>query len=313
MNRVSTAGNYALVLANLTKAQQSQMYFGNQVATQKKGSDLKAYSATADTLTAMHTVQARLKSYQDQNTVVADRLSSQDVALNQVTDAAGNIRQALANALATGSSETMMTDIEAQVSSAVEGMNARYNGKYLFAGGQVDTKPVSLNALADLTDPPPPAAPVDTSSFFHNDDYKMQNKIDDSTSVTSGVLASDVGSKLLDALHTLQNSPVGPFNGPLTPAQQTWIQQQLAGWDSIRSDLTTQTAANGLNQKRLDTSKDNVTAQDTTVTGMIGDVTDADMGQAATQLQMAQMAVQAAAHVFQTLQGASLLSILPAG
>ena len=313
MNRVSTAGNYALVLANLTKAQQSQMYFGNQVATQKKGSDLKAYSATADTLTAMHTVQARLKSYQDQNTVVADRLSSQDVALNQVTDAAGNIRQALANALATGSSETMMTDIEAQVSSAVEGMNARYNGKYLFAGGQVDTKPVSLNALADLTDPPPPAAPVDTSSFFHNDDYKMQNKIDDSTTVTSGVLASDVGSKLLDALHTLQNSPVGPFNGPLTPAQQTWIQQQLAGWDSIRSDLTTQTAANGLNQKRLDTSKDNVTAQDTTVTGMIGDVTDADMGQAATQLQMAQMAVQAAAHVFQTLQGASLLSILPAG
>ena len=313
MNRVSTSGNYALVLANLTKAQQSQMYFGNQVATQRKGSDLKAYSATADTLTAMHTVQARLRSYQDQNTVVADRLSSQDVALNQVTDAAGAIRQAMANALATGSAETMMTDIEANVSSAVEGMNSRYNGKYLFAGGQVDTKPVSLTSMADLTDPPPPAAPIASSSFFHNDDYKMQNKIDDSTTVTSGVLASDIGSKLMDALHTLQNSPVGPFNGPLTPAQQDWITQQLGTWDGIRSDLTTQTAANGLNQKRLDTSKDNVTSQDTTITGMIGDVTDADMGQAATQLQMAQMSVQAAAHVFQTLQGASLLSILPAG
>ena len=312
MNRVSTSGNYATVLANLTKAQQSQMYFGNQVATQKKGSDLKSFSATADTLTAMHTVQARLKSYQDQNTVVADRLSSQDSALNQVTDAAGSIREALANALATGSSDTMMTDIQAQVSSAVEGMNARYNGKYLFAGGQVDTKPVSLNAIADLTDPAPPAAPVDPSSFFHNDDYKMQNKIDDSTTVTSGVLASDIGTQMMSALHDLQNSPVGPFSGPLTPAQQDWIQQQLGSWDKIRSDLTTATAANGLNQKRLDTSKSNVVDQDTTVTGMIGDVTDADMGQAATQLQMAQMAVQAAAHVFQTLQGASLLSILPA-
>ena len=39
---------------------------------------------------------------------------------------------------------------------------------------------------------------------------------------------------------------------------------------------------------------------------------DADMANAASQLQMAQMAVQAAAHVFQTLQGASLLSALPA-
>jgi flagellar hook-associated protein 3 FlgL len=313
VNRVSTAGNYAAVLANLTKAQQSQMYFGNEVATQKKGSDLKSYSATADTLTAMHTVSARLKSYQDQNTVVADRLSSQDSALNQVTDAAGNIRAALANAIATGSTSTMMTDIQAQVSSAIEGMNSRYNGKYLFAGGQVDTKPVSLTSIADLTDPALPAAPVDTSSFFHNDDYKMKNKVDDSTTVTSGVLASDIGSQMLDALHTLQNSPVGPFNGgPLTPAQQDWIQQQLGNWDSIRSNLTDMTAANGLNQKRLDTSKTNVVSQDTTVTGMIGDVTDADMGQAATQLQMAQMAVQAAAHVFQTLQGASLLSILPA-
>lgn len=313
MNRVSTSGNYATVLANLTKAQQNQMYFGNEVATQKKGDDLKSYASTADTLTAMHTVQARLQSYQDQNTVIADRLSSQDTALNQVTDAAGSIREALANALATGSSETMMTDIQAQVAGAVEGMNSRYNGKYLFAGGQVDTKPVSLNSMADLTDPAPPAAPVDVSTFFHNDSYKMQNKVDDSTTVTTGVLASDVGAQLLSALHDLQNSPVGPFNGPLTPAQQTWIQSQLSTWDGLRSNLTTMTAANGLNQKRLDTSKTNVVAQDTTVTGMIGDITDADMGQAATQLQMAQMAVQAAAHVFQTLQGASLLSILPAG
>jgi flagellar hook-associated protein 3 FlgL len=312
VNRVSTSGNYATVLANLTRAQQSQMYFGNQVATQRKGSDLKAFSTTADTLTAMNTVQSRLKTYQEQNRVISDRLSSQDVALNQITDAAGSIRAALANALANGSAESMMTDIKAQMGMAVEGMNARYNGKYLFAGGQVDTKPVSIGSIDDLTDPAPPAPPVDPASFFHNDDYKIQNKLDDSTTVTTGVLASDAGTAMMQALHALQNSPVGPFEGKLTPAQQTWIQDQLAGWDTIRQNLTTQTAANGLVQKRLDNSKSYVDAQDTTIAGMIGDIVDADMGQAATQLQMAQVAVQAAAHVFQTLQGSSLLSILPA-
>jgi len=307
MNRVSTAGNYATVLANLTKAQQGQIYFGNQVATQKKGADLKAFATTADTLTAMHTVQARLKAYQEQNNVIADRLSSQDVALNQVTDAAGAVRTAIANALATGSAETMMTDVQAQLSSAVEGMNARYNGKYLFAGGQVDTKPVSVTGMNDL------AGPVPIAGFLHNDDYKLQNKLDDSTTVTSGVLASDIGTQLLQAFQDLQNSPEGPFTGKLTQAQQTWLQGQLANWDSIRSNLTTVTAANGLTQQRVDQSKTNVTSQSDTLTGMLGDITDADMGQAATQLQMSQMAVQAAAHVFQTLQGASLLSILPAG
>lgn len=312
VNRVSTAGNYANVLANLTRAQQSQMYFGNQVATQRKGSDLKAFATTADTLTAMNTVKARLQTYQEQNRVISDRLSSQDVALNQITDAAGSVREALANALATGSAETMMTDIKAQMAMAIEGMNARYNGKYLFAGGQVDTKPVSITTIDELTDPAPPAAPVDVTSFFHNDDYKIQNRLDDSTTVTTGVLANDIGTAMMQALHTLQNSPVGPFEGKLTVDQQNWIQDQLATWDTIRSDLTTMTAANGLVQKRLDTSKDYVIAQDTTITSMIGDIVDADMGQAATQLQMAQVAVQAAAHVFQTLQGSSLLSILPA-
>ena len=313
MNRVSTAGNYATVLANLMAAQNSQMHFGNEVATQKKGSDLKSFATTADSLTAMNTVLARLKTYQDQNNVIADRLSSQDTALNQVADAATAIRQAMADALATGHADTMMQDIQAQMSIAVEGMNARYNGKYLFAGGQVDTKPVTTNQMSDLADPPPPAAPLDVSTLFKNDDYKLQNKLDDSTTVTTGVLASDIGTPMLQALHDLQNSPLGPFTGPLTPAQQQYLQGEMARWATIRSDLTTKAAANGLIQKRVDTSKQNVVAQDTTLTGMIGDITDADMAQAASQLQMAQMSVQAAAHVFQTLQSASLLSVLPAG
>jgi flagellar hook-associated protein 3 FlgL len=265
MNRVSTAGNYAAMLANLMRAQQGQMFYGAQVATQKKGSDLKAFSSTADTLTAMNTVKARLQSYQDQNGVIADRLASQDVALNQVTDAAGKVREAIANALATGSAQTLMEEVTAQLSSAVEGMNARYNG------------------------------------------------LDDSTTITSGVLASDIGTQLLQAFQAIQDSPVGPFAGKLTQAQETWLQGQLGTWDGVRRDLTGMTAANGLIQRRVDTSKTSVIAQDTTLTGMIGDVTDADMGMAATQLQMAQMSVQAAGHVFQTLQGASLLSMLPIG
>jgi flagellar hook-associated protein 3 FlgL len=312
VNRVSTSGSYANVLANLMQAQQNQTYYGNQVATQKKGTDLKAYATTADTLTAMHTVKARLQSYQDQNSVVADRLSSQDSALNQVTSAAGSIREAIANALATGSAATMMQEIQAQMASAVEGMNARYNGKYLFAGGQVDTKPISINGIEDLTDPAP-GSPVDVPGLFQNDGYKLQNRLDDSTTITTGVLASDIGTAMMSALRDLQNSPVGPFSGKLTDAQATWLQQQLPVWDKTRSDLTTMTAANGLSQQRVDTSRNNVVAQDNTLAGMIGDITDADMGQAATQLQMAQMAVQAAAHVFQTLQGSSLISMLPMG
>lgn len=309
MNRVSTAGNYATVLANLTSAQTAQIYFGNQVATQKKGTDLKSYATSADTLTAMHTVNARLQTYTDQNTIIADKLSQQDVALNQVTDAAGNIRDAIANAIANGSSETMMEEIQAQMSSAVQGMNAQYNGKYLFSGGQVQTQPVTAQNLSDLS------PPANVSSFFKNDNYKMQNKLDDSTTITSGMLASDIGTPMMQALQNIQAyvDANGPFTGTLTQQQQDFLQGQLKVWDNVRTNLTSQTASNGLVQQRVTESKNAVAGQQTTLTGMIGDITDADMGQAAAQLQEAQMAVQAAAHVFQALQSSSLLSILPAG
>jgi flagellar hook-associated protein 3 FlgL len=308
MDRVSTAGNYAAVLANLTAAQQSQMYFGNEVATQKNGTELKSYATTADTLTAMHTVQARLQAYADQNTVVADRLAQQDTALNQITDAAGSIREAIANALATGHADTLMQDIQAQLGIATQGLNAQYDGKYLFGGGQVNTQPVTLSQLSDLS------APATVASFFHNDTYKLQNRLDDSTTVTSGMLASDLGTPMLNALQTLQSylDANGPITGTLTTAQVNFLTSQISTWDKVRTDLTTTTASNGLVQKQVGNSAQNVASQTTTVTGLLGDITDADMGQAAGQLQMAQMAVQAAAHVFQTLQASSLINILPA-
>jgi flagellar hook-associated protein 3 FlgL len=308
MDRVSTAGNYAAVLANLTTAQQAQMFYGNEVATQKKGADLKSYSTSADTLTAMHTVQARLQTYTDQNLVIADRLSQQDTALNQITNAAGGIREAIANALATGHADTLMQEIQSNMQDAVQGLNAQYDGKYLFAGGQVNTKPVTVTQLSDLT------SPATVASFFQNDNYKLQNKLDDSTTLTTGMLASDIGTPLMNSLQAIQDyvAANGPITGTLTDAQISFLQSQLPTWDTVRSDLTTVTASNGMVQKQVDDSKTNVTGQTNTVTGMIGDITDADMAMAASQLQMAQMAVQAAAHVFQTLQSSSLLSILPA-
>jgi flagellar hook-associated protein 3 FlgL len=308
VTRVSTAGNYASVLANLMVAQQRQIEAGNQVATQKKGSNLKDYAKSAELLTAMRSVQARQQVYQDQNGMVADKLTTQDSALNQVTNAATAVRQAITDALASGHGDTLMQDLQAQMTNAVEGMNARYNGKYLFAGGQIDTKPVTAVQMSDLT-----VAPATISSFFQNDSFKAQAKVDDSTTVTTGVLASDVGTPLMTALQTIQSfqeGPSGPFTGKLTAAQTTFLQSQLAGLDTVRTDLIGMTAGNGLVQQRVASVKENLTTRDNTLAGMVGDITDADMAQAASQLQLAQLSVQAAAQVYQTLQQSSLLNLL---
>src|SRR5258705_13531307 len=100
VTRVSTTGNYASVLANLMGAQLRQFDANERASSQKNGSDLKDYAKKAETLAAMRVVDRRTQAYQDQNSLVATKLANQDQALNQVTDAAAQIRQTTADALA---------------------------------------------------------------------------------------------------------------------------------------------------------------------------------------------------------------------
>jgi len=307
VTRVTTPGNYSAVLANLLAAQQRQMEAGDKVATQKNGKDLKDYAKNSELLTAMRSVQTRISTFQDQNQLTADKLSTQDTAISRVADTAQQVRQIMSEAIASGRVDTLVEDIQAQMGDAVEAMNARYGGKYLFAGGQVDTRPVTATQLTDLTSGPP------ISSFFQNDNFKTQAKLDESTNITTGVLASDIGTNMLTAFQTFEQfnqGGSGPFTGQMTAAQKTFLEGQLANWDQVRSDVTDLAARNGTNQKRVDSITTDLGTRQTSLQGMVGDITDADMGEAAAALQQAQLSVQSAAYVFQTLQSSSLINLL---
>ncbi len=308
VTRVTTPGNYSAVLSNLLAAQQRQMEAGDRVATQRNGKDLKDYAKNSELLTAMRSVQTRLEVFKDQNNLLADKLSTQDTALTRVSEAAQGVRQAMSEAIASGRVDTLVEDIQAQMNNAVEAMNARYGGKYLFAGGQVDTRPVTAGRLSDLTTPPAVIA-----SFVQNDDFLVTAKLDEATNITTGVLAEDIGTAMLTALQTFQafnEGPNGPFTGAMTAAQKTFLEGQLGGWDTVRADATLKAAHNGTNQKRVDTVGADLVTRQNSLAGMVGGITDADMAEAAANLQQAQLSVQSAAYVFQALQESSLINLL---
>jgi flagellar hook-associated protein 3 FlgL len=309
MDRISTAGSYSAILANLMAAESRQNDAENRVSSQKNGTDLKAYANTAETLTAMKSVDARITQYQAGNSQIAAKLTTQDQALTTVSDSATAVRQAIADALASGDASVLMQQVKNEFSTSVNGLNAQFDGKYLFAGGKITTPPVSATQLSDLTTGPPIA------SFFQNDSLQVKAKLDDSTTVDTGKLASNLATPMLTAFQALQafdQGGSGPLSGKLTAAQTTFLTAQLTNWAGIATNLTTQTAQNGLIQKQVDDVAANLVTQQNTLTSMIGGITDADMAKAATDLSNAQLSVQASAKVLQALQSSSLLTLLPA-
>jgi flagellar hook-associated protein 3 FlgL len=308
VSRVSTGGNYSVVLANLISAQQRQMDAGTKVASQKNGSDLKDYARNAEMLTAMRSIETRLGAFTEQNKLVSDRLTTQDFALSQVADAAQIARQAIAESIASGRVETLMQDMQAAFRNGVEGMNAHYGGKYLFAGGQVNTAPFSATSLSDLTIPA-----TNVADYFHNDSYIAQAKVDDATVVDLGFLADAFGTGMMEAfkaIQTFEEGVDGPFNGELTDNQRAFLESQLSVWDAAYKDLVNVGGRNGMVQSRVDSVREDLVARTNSIKGMVGEIVDADMSEAVSNLQQAQISVQAAAQVFVALQESSLLNVL---
>ena len=113
------------------------------------------------------------------------------------------------------------------------------------------------------------------------------------------------------AIQAYSQGPNGPLTGTLNATQQAFLTTEMQNFTTIGTNLTQAAAQNGLVQSQVSDVATSLTTQQNTLTSMIGNITDADMAKAATDLSNAQLSVQASAKVLQALQSDSLLTLLP--
>lgn len=308
MSRVSTSGSYQSALLDLMASQSRQTEASNRVSTQKVATDMTGFGRGAETLTALKGAVSRVQGFLDTGEVVAARLDAQDLALNQVIDAVGGAREAVAGVLSSDSAGTLMLELEGYFQSVSSGLNARHQGGYLFAGADTNNPPVSVGTLSDL------AAAATVAETFGNDTIKPASRVAENTSVETGYLADEVGTDIFQIFKDIKayhdNPATGPLSGKPTEAQKTFLTAQLSRLDAARTGTVDVAARNGSLQKRIDQMTTSHTAQITSLNELVSDRTDADLTQAVTDLQLAQVAVQASAQVVSQLRDVSLLNYL---
>ena len=307
MSPISTASLYASLAANIGTSQTQEANYTAELSSNQVSTDLAGYGATAGTLTAVNSVSARLTSYVANAQALSGKLDVQDSALSQVASAAQSARTAVADALANNSGDELMTTLQAQLSTAAGALNTQYDGQYLFSGGQADTAPVAASQLSDLT------AASSPSSIFKNGTTAQVSRLDDSTVVQTGVLASDAGTPLMSALAAVQAynaGPNGPLSGTLTAAQSSFLTGVLSQFDTAISSANTTVADNGVVAQEVTAKTTQLTDQQTAIAGMVSNITTPDEAEVATQLSLAQTTLQASAQIFSSLQSDSLLQVL---
>jgi flagellar hook-associated protein 3 FlgL len=326
MDRISTFNTYSAVVNTLMGNEIQQSQLAQQVSSGFVAIDLKGFGVKAEALTAAQTVKTKVDSYVQNSTALAAKLDAQNLALTQVANAGAGARAAIANALATGSGQELMTSLQSYFGQAGAALNTQYNGEYLFAGGRTSTVPVPTQQMSDLISTPavPPAAawtpavwspnPATTyNNVFQNDQSASTTQLDESTTIQTGILASNAGGSLFNAfaqIQDFQQSSGDPISGQLDAAQTNFLTSMLQTFDRANQDLTGTTAANGMIQSQVAQSLTTQTDRQTSLQGMIGGITGVDMAQVSSQLAQVQTAIQASARIFSSLQTYSLLNFL---
>lgn len=302
--RISTQAASQAALMDLMRAQREAYDARDQLASGKKAPDLKGYANTAETIISARAAQQRSESFASANSRIMNRLEVQDLAYQELSQAATDLR----TTLTTNDGSFIMDKVQEVFDQASAALNMRFNGSYVFGGVRTDALPFTADTIADLQ-----AAAPDVSAMFDNAARRQTTMIEETITMDINATASEVGTDLMASIERIADfnaGPDGPFDGQITENQQAFLETELANIIAAFDTINVAQAENGSRQKQVENAITGHEKRADYLTIMVAGIEDADMAEAATRFQQAQTAVQVSAQTFSTLSQISLLNFL---
>ncbi len=301
MTRISTAMISQNALRDLQKSQKTLFEVSNQTASQTKATDLKGYGAQTHTLVSSNrlhaSIQARVENAAELNT----RLSMQDAVLGHSGDVLEQLRETILQDISLNGPSSIDAKVDEAFQVLKDSFNLEIAGRHVFGGTRNNTPPVIATDVANLV-----ANPL--TSAFEQGAQEQKVSVDGYQEITMGPIAATAASDAFSILRDI--SAGGPYGDPVSAAQKTALQGQLATLDAAIEGIVDLQAQNGHTQRRVTNAIERQTSQLNALDRSIGEITSVDLAEVASRLNNAQTSYQASASVFNTVRGLTLLDVL---
>jgi flagellar hook-associated protein 3 FlgL len=309
INRVGSFATTQLMLSQMQRAQVALDDSTRQVASGKRSNTYSGYGDSTAIMEAARSASAHADAHYAAAQQVTSRLDLQDSQLTQLSNLAGQVRQMLTTAAANNDSTALMDQLEGLFSQAVEILNSKDNSGYTYGGDNSQTPPVTVDSLAGL------AVLPSISDAFANGAVKASVRIGDNRTVEVGLLASDIGTDLMALFQQIAQFDAGvngPFpTGPVTPAQQSFLESSIAGAAAVAAGVTGKAAANGIKYNLVQDWMDQLKTSSTVYKDFVSKIEDVDVAEALAKLNQCQLQLQASYQMAAKLNQMSLLDFLP--
>lgn len=306
MTRIADFNQSRVLLMDLMSSNEKLARSERLVATGKTYESYTDLSGDVGLLMSTKRTLVRTTEYESRTSEVKNRLDLQATQLDELHDAADNLKQLLTEAMAQGEASAFMEGIEAEFDRIIGVLNGSVDGRYVYAGTLTDQPPMLITDLNDL------GAAASASDAFSTHSLKAQVRIDENTTINPTFLASELGFDVIGAIKAIKdyNDGTAAFSGPLTDAQFTFLGSQLTAMDTALGTLNDQIALNGFNQRRVDEALITHEKSITTLKTVISDIEDTDMAEAITRLNQDQIQTEATLRVIAKLDELSLMDFL---
>ncbi|HUO91824.1 MAG TPA: flagellin [Rhizomicrobium sp.] len=308
IGNVSTLAQSQYMLSRIQQDEAALENTQSQVAT---GYVSTTYGGIGDRTAALESAQSQgqlATAYSSAAQLASNQVNLQDTQLSQLSSLASQLQQDLMTAVANGNGGTLMAQAQNIFEQAVQILNSQdANGNYIYAGGKSNTPPVTPTSLAQLIALPSAA------QAFANGTEKTTVKVGENQSVQIGVLASDVGTQLMQTLQDIANFNAGGsgnFGTQLTAAQSAFLSSEIPNAQSSAQTINDASGSNGEVYQELQSAVTQQQTMSNLYQGFASDIQDVDMATASTNLTESQSALQAALEVTAQMGQLSLLNYI---
>ena len=308
IDRVSTNSQSQLLLSQIQQAELALNKTQTQVTSGKISTDYAGIGDKTAMLEATRSAANRVTAYQSATSLALNQADLQDSQMSSLSDLANQLRQAITTAVGDNDGSTLMTTAQGIFDQVVQIFNSKdANGNYLYGGDKNGQPPVTATNLSDLT------AMASASDAFQNGTVANTVMVGDGQNVQVGMLASNIGSGLMQTLKDLADFNAGAsgnFSTGLTTAQSSFLSGEIQTATAAATQVNNAAAANGNIYGQLQDASTNQKAMSTLFKGFVSNIEEVDMPTAITQLNQNQVALQAALQVTAQLNQVSLLNYI---
>jgi flagellar hook-associated protein 3 FlgL len=311
MSTVGPVSNNAQSMLLVSQLDQDQTALNTTQAQVASGDKATTYGGIGDetaALTSAETAVNQTNAYQTAIQLAVNQNNLQNTQLGELSTLASQLQQDITTAVASNDGSTLMTDASSVYDQVVQILNSQdANGNYIYGGDINNEPPVTTTSLSDLASLP------SVSQAFTNGQLTGGVQVGNGQTVQVGLLASNVGSGILQVLSDIQNfdsGASGNFGTTLTGAQSTFLSNELSTSQSAGETITNITAQNGNTYQQLQSALTQQQDMNTLYQGFVSNIQDVNMASAISQLNEDQTALQAATEVTAQLNQISLLNYL---